>query len=1512
MKRRILLSGMLSLLLFTGSQLWSQTGSFFEDFDNVSTPDLPDDWTSIVETTSSGFVKTATLYAPATPPNHVQFSNSLDAGATLILVSPLVNNFASNWLNLFTKLSGPSHEGNLVVGLMSDPEDASSFIPVNTIEVSGNEYQQQFLTFPDTYQDTDEYHIAFKFESTATFRNLLVDNIAWEEAPDGPAFSFSPEEGDFSWADINGERTRSFTISNTGTGTLTVNQEDVTFSGADADYFSVAESAVFPIELLTGESAQLPIVFSPLSAGSMTATLEIVHNADADPYTLELTGEALPLMGDYVESFDESTALPDGWSSIVEASTSYAGIEISDNGNAWSLPNHVRFNNSNDASALLLLVGPKVNNFEDNWVSFYAKQNNDAHEENVIVGVMTDRNDAETFSPIDTVLVSGNAHQFFGVSIPEGFTNADEYHIAFKSAPDNTSRILMMDDISWMPEPVDPKFTVTPEEGTFGDVYLNETSEPLTFVVNNTGAGSFEIEDETDIFISGDDETAFELIPDEDLTFPITLATGESFSIQATFTPSEIREHTATLNIVDDIGTKAVNEVPLSGMGYDPTVTPYVFYDFTDEFPPVDWMRFSGLLEEDSELEPVTGTWVHGRFGNEGEDNNSARINLWGTNVKHWLVTPPVDLGDADTDYQLEFDLALTASTSTDPSVLGEEQGVAVVISTDGGLTWSSENILMHWTHEDNISATGDNVSIDLKDYDGVVKIAFYAESGAGGFFDGVDVFVTNIEVKEREAYNLTFDITDEEGSAITDARIELNGMVYAPGFYTFNDIITGEYSYTISNEGYMDVNGQVTLADQDVTVEAVLVEEAPTFTLDFAVEDAEQTPITDAVITLDGVAYEPGHYVFEELEAGTYDYSVEKEGYELFTGEAEITDADLTVEVTLEALPVYTVTFVVEDENGDAVDDTEITFDGETYAPGVYVFEELLAATYEYSIAREGFITATGEIEVVDGDETVSVILEEAPYTLALDANPTSGGTLSGAGEFLAGETVSIEATPSDGYFFINWTDSDGTEISDEAATTITMPGEDLTLTANFGLTDYTVALSAAPEDAGTLTGENTYNMGDEVTVNATANAGYAFVNWTEEGVEVSDEAQYTFTMPAEDVELTAHFEPLPFNLTLETSPEGTGEATGAGEYIFGEDVTINAIPDAGYAFVNWTDEDGTEVSDMAEYTFAMPAQDITLTANFTLAENTLTLLVEPEGTGTVSGDGDYTMGSIVLISATPEAGYEFVNWTDEEGNEVSSSASHSVTMPAEDITYTANFQLSSYDLTLAATPEEGGTVDGAGNYEFGETVIISAEPEPGYTFENWTDEEGNMVAETEEHTFEMPAEDVVLTANFAPVSYELTIEVLPEEAGTAAGAGSYTFNEEVTAVATANEGFEFENWTDETGEVLSEDEQYTFLMPAGDLVLEANFVPSVAVDEVAQTSLRVYPNPSRSLINIEHNETILEVKVYSLKGQLVHTADNDHAIYQLNVDHMETGIYLLQVRTASGMATHRIQVIQ
>lgn len=159
--------------------------------------------------------------------------------------------------------------------------------------------------------------------------------------------------------------------------------------------------------------------------------------------------------------------------------------------------------------------------------------------------------------------------------------------------------------------------------------------------------------------------------------------------------------------------------------------------------------------------------------------------------------------------------------------------------------------------------------------------------------------------------------------------------------------------------------------------------------------------------------------------------------------------------------------------------------------------------------------------------------------FTLTLVANPTAGGSVEGAGEYKYKENVSINADPSEGYMFENWTDEDGAvytynpygdmeiSIGEEQNTEFGMPGEDLTLTANFTeIPTYTLTLIANPEEGGTVEGAGEYEANEYVNINAVPNYGYEFVSWTDEdGHVLNTNTSYSPYMTEEDITITANF---------------------------------------------------------------------------------------------------------------------------------------------------------------------------------------------------------------------------------------------------------------------------------------------------------------------------------------------------------------------------------------------------
>jgi hypothetical protein len=141
-------------------------------------------------------------------------------------------------------------------------------------------------------------------------------------------------------------------------------------------------------------------------------------------------------------------------------------------------------------------------------------------------------------------------------------------------------------------------------------------------------------------------------------------------------------------------------------------------------------------------------------------------------------------------------------------------------------------------------------------------------------------------------------------------------------------------------------------------------------------------------------------------------------------------------------------------------------------------------------------------------------------------------------------------------------------------------------------------------------------------------------------------------------------------FTITASASPPGAGTAGGAGAYPSNSICALVASANPGWGFQKWT-ENGVQVSTAANYTFTVRANR-TLVANFVPAF-TLTTSVAPVYGGSASGDGTFNSNSVVMVTATPNTGFTFVNWT-EFGTPVSTSANYSFNLTA-DRSFVANF---------------------------------------------------------------------------------------------------------------------------------------------------------------------------------------------------------------------------------------------
>ena len=153
-----------------------------------------------------------------------------------------------------------------------------------------------------------------------------------------------------------------------------------------------------------------------------------------------------------------------------------------------------------------------------------------------------------------------------------------------------------------------------------------------------------------------------------------------------------------------------------------------------------------------------------------------------------------------------------------------------------------------------------------------------------------------------------------------------------------------------------------------------------------------------------------------------------------------------------------------------------------------------------------------------------VSFTTSDIPnYTIAVSANPSSGGTVSGGGTYQQGQLCTVTASANTGYTFLRWTEN-GSQVSTNANYTFTVSGN-RTLVAQFQAQSYTISVTANPSNGGMVSGGGSYNYGQFCTVTASANSGYEFTNWTEGGSVVSSNASYSFTVSGNRT-LVANFE--------------------------------------------------------------------------------------------------------------------------------------------------------------------------------------------------------------------------------------------------------------------------------------------------------------------------------------------------------------------------------------------------
>ena len=390
-----------------------------------------------------------------------------------------------------------------------------------------------------------------------------------------------------------------------------------------------------------------------------------------------------------------------------------------------------------------------------------------------------------------------------------------------------------------------------------------------------------------------------------------------------------------------------------------------------------------------------------------------------------------------------------------------------------------------------------------------------------------------------------------------------------------------------------------------------------------------------------------------------------------------------------------------------------------------------------------------------VESDATYTAEFKPNSYTITVSTD--GHGSANGSGTYDYGTTATLSATANEHYHFTRWTDG-----NTDNPRTVSVES-DATYTAEFKPNSYTITVST--DGHGSANGSGTYDYGTTATLSATANEHYHFTRWTDGNtdnprtVSVVGDATYT-----------AEFKPNSYTITVST--DGYGSANGGGTYDYGTTATLTATADEHYHFTQWSDGntdnprtllvegnttytaefaidqftisatgehghiEGTGTYDYGttatltataneHYHFTQWSDgntdnprmvsvvgDVTYTAEFAIDQHTITTNAHD---GTITGGGTYDYGTTATLTATANEHYHFTQWSD--GN----TDNPRMVSVVGDATYTAEFAIDQHTIAATCDPQQG-TVTGAGIYDYGTQVTLTATANKGYEFAQWS----------------------------------------------------------------------------------------------------------------------------------------------------------------------------------------------
>ena len=725
-----------------------------ENFDGIEvasayTPSaqvLPICWSAINTCTNSSYKIYPTVYYYSytdysnSTPNSLRFySSSSSDPQDQYAILPEMENVSGLRMKFNARAYSASYDADFYVGVLSDPNDASTFVEIAHLEPAGTDYEPFVVKF-NSYEGEGKY-IAVKMAAATgsyNYRAFFIDDVRVEELPnclEPEAAAVTYNGGDsvvISWTsdaaawniDVNGTlvpvTTNPFTLKELSYATeYTIKVQAI--CGEEVSDWSNEVS--FATEICAAEN-QMPISYTitdQYQDGWNGASIKVVHKA-----TSVVAAQLSVPGGQQIYNVSGTLNLCCGEEySFVWVSGNYDGecSFVFKDLNGATILSHAQGTTIAEGELLAYtMVCPTCLKPTDLIVSDITAvtasvQWTPGKEDQTAWQIAYDTlvsNQPDTLPTFTEVTAAAHA---LGALLPE-----HTYHIYVRANCGEEDGVSEWNHVSFATASLCQK----PDGLEAKDITVNSAAIHWA----TYGQTGFNLR-------YGTDGTNWTVV--ENAAMPCTISelasnTSYKVQVQAACAAEEENSWSATYTF------KTAYGIPFEEK-------------FNATSIPSDWTQWKGLMADilnGAELE-TSSYWYFGTANNVFDSH--ARLNIYGTDRKNWLMTPNVFIQG---NVQLTFDLALTKYSGNLAEItktLGEDDKFAVLASTDNGESWT---ILREWNNTGSefvyndiaCSATGEQVILNLSAYDGqYVKIAFYGESTVSETNSDNNLHIDNVSI---------------------------------------------------------------------------------------------------------------------------------------------------------------------------------------------------------------------------------------------------------------------------------------------------------------------------------------------------------------------------------------------------------------------------------------------------------------------------------------------------------------------------------------------------------------------------------------------------------------------------------------------------------------------------------------------------------------------------------------------------------------------------------------------